>query len=96
MDNKDFVQYNFISPDLPEDFIEECVDIINNLDSRKVDKVNWEERRQMDEATKRSGKYILHEDDKQKKAPVSEQEQSLMDGLGDIMRHWEGLGDGKR
>jgi hypothetical protein len=66
----DKLQYSFISPELPKDMIEECVDILDNLNSRKNDKVNWEERRQMDEATKRSGQYISHEEDAYSETPT--------------------------
>jgi len=43
--------------------MEECVDIIDSLNNRKADKVNWEERRAMNEVTKRSGHYINSDED---------------------------------
>jgi hypothetical protein len=65
----DKLKYNFITPDLPENVVGECLNILDNLNSRKTDKVNWAERKQMDEATKRSGQYITHEEDAYEEAP---------------------------
>ncbi len=60
--------YNFITPDLPKDFMDECMAIVEKLDKRtnKLDVVNWDERAEMDKVTKRSGQYLSidEEDDK--------------------------------
>jgi len=61
-DPLDKIQYKFITPDLPEDAMNEALGILDTLNSRKVDKVNWEERAQMNEISKRSGKYLVTED----------------------------------
>ena len=50
--------YPIIAPDLPDETMNELLGIIDSLDNRKVDKVNWEERRLMNEATKRNGHLI--------------------------------------
>ena len=53
--------YSWLTPNLPENFMNECIDIIEKLDKRqhaKSDVVNWDERVQMDEATKRSGHLL--------------------------------------
>jgi hypothetical protein len=62
MSENDKVRYRFISPDLPEELQENCLSILNSLDHRKVDKVNWEERAAMDVVSRRSGKFIGKEE----------------------------------
>jgi len=46
---------------LPDEFLNECLEILDNIDNRKADCVNWEERSQMDEATMRSGNMLFDE-----------------------------------
>ena len=38
--------YSFITPELPKDFMDECMEIVEKLDKRqtKTDVVNWKER----------------------------------------------------
>ena len=60
-------QYSFITPELPKDFMAECMEIVEKLDKRqtKMDVVNWNERAEMDAVTKRSGKYLTIDEDDQ-------------------------------
>ena len=101
-------QYQLMTPDLPEELMAEMVEIVENLDSRKVDKVNWEERRQMDEATKRSG-HLIHSGEEMTDEEVesvqqldetagatSEKEKDFMSGMSDILKELEQLNDGQR
>jgi hypothetical protein len=57
--------YSFITPELPKDFMDECMEIVEKLDKRqtKTDVVNWKERAEMDAVTKRSGKYLTVDED---------------------------------
>jgi len=59
--------YSFITPELPKDFMDECMEIVEKLDKRqtKSDVVNWKERAEMDAVTKRSGKYLTIDEDEQ-------------------------------
>jgi hypothetical protein len=95
--------YEVMSPELDPELVEECMGIIDNLDSRKADKVNWEERRLMDEATKRSG-HLIHSGEDMTSEEVeaaqeldetagatNEKEKDLMSGLGDILKEMEQL-----
>lgn len=58
-------RYNYITPELPKSFVDECMDIVEKLNKRqsKTDVVNWEERAEMDKVTKRSGKYLTIDED---------------------------------
>ena len=93
-----------ISVQIPEDLMEEMVGIVDNLDSRKsTDKVNWEERRAMDEATRRSGHLIHSGEDMtpeemesaqeldETAGATSDKEKDLMSGMGDILKELEQL-----
>lgn len=106
---KDAIQYNFISPDLPKEDMEEALSILESLNSRKADKVNWEERAQMDAISrKRSGivseesndkkepSKEMNEDKPQKnKKPENKKENDLLEYLGGVMNYLEG-NDGKK
>lgn len=92
-------QYDIELPPLDPKLMEECVDIIDNLSSRKVDVVNWEERKAMDEATKRSGHYIdsgeLEVEATQQidetAGATNEKEKDLMSGMNSILKELEQL-----
>jgi hypothetical protein len=73
----DKIQYNFISPDLPQKDLDEALSILESLDSRKADKVNWEERAQMNEISKRSGKYLMTEENAKKESKDDHQEKDI-------------------
>jgi hypothetical protein len=73
----DKIQYNFIAPDLPQEDLDEALSILENLDSRKVDKVNWEERAKMNEISKRSGKYLMTEGSTKKESKDIPQEKEV-------------------
>jgi hypothetical protein len=74
--------YPFITPDLPKEFMDECMEIVEKLDKRtnKIDVVNWNERAEMDKVTKRSGKYLSIDEDDDKKysdtAPTNEEREA--------------------
>ena len=104
MDNKDvdktrWGQYEVVVPELPEDLVSDCMSIIDNISNRKSDVVNWEERRLLDEATQRSGKYLgLSQEGydgeevvNETAGATSEKEEELMSGMGDILREMEKL-----
>jgi hypothetical protein len=103
---EDFVENFYIRNIRPLDstLIEECLDILGNVERRKAEVVNWEERRLLDEVTKRSG-YILHRDEPATNAPTkilnetagatSNKEKELMGELGDILRDLEQLDEKK-
>jgi len=96
-------QYDIELPPLDPKLMEECVDIIDNLNSRKVDVVNWEERKAMDEVTKRSGHYINSGEDMtaeeietaqridETAGATSEKEKDLMSGMSSILKELEQL-----
>lgn len=45
--------------ELPNEFLDDCLEIIENVDSYKLDNVNWKEREKMDNATRRSGNTLF-------------------------------------
>jgi hypothetical protein len=70
--------YSFISPELPKELMDECIGIVEKLDKRKnsLDVVNWKERAEMDQVTKRSGQYLTldeGEQDYSDKKPTNEE-----------------------
>lgn len=67
-------QLRGISPDLPKEMTEELLGILDSLDNRKADKVNWEERELMNEASRRSG-HILS----------IESEGEMLDSNGEVL-----------
>jgi hypothetical protein len=42
---------------LSKEFIEECLQIFEDIDNRKVDEINWEERAKMDEVSRRNSSF---------------------------------------
>jgi hypothetical protein len=104
---EDFVENFYIRNIRPLDqsLIDECLDIIGNVERRKAEVVNWEERRLLNEVTKRSG-HILHKGEPATKeaqtqilnetaGATSNKEKELMGGLGDILKNLEQLDEKK-
>jgi hypothetical protein len=100
IDSMRWSQYDIELPPLDSKLMEECIGIIDNLNSRKVDVVNWEERKAMDEVTKRSGHYINSGELEEVEAAqqldetagaTNEKEKDLMSGMSDILKELEQL-----
>jgi len=107
--NENFYTRN-INP-LDPSLVEDCLEIIGNIERRRVDIVNWDEKKKLNEVTKRSG-HFLHKDEEQpvmteavmdkKEKPIdetvgasSQKEKDFMSGLGDVLRELEQL-DGQK
>jgi len=101
VDDTRWSQYQMMTPELPEEDLEGMLDILESLDNRKVDKVNWEEREAMNEATKRSG-HMLHSGEDMTPEEVesaqeldetagatNNKEKDLMSGMSDILKELE-------
>jgi len=104
VDSMRWDQYDIELPPLDPKLVEDMLGILDNLDSRKVDKVNWEERRLMNEATKRSGHFLHFDEGEEDTTPeevessqqldeisgaTSKKEKDLMAGMGDILKELE-------
>lgn len=101
VNNTRWDQYQIMTPELPKEDMEGMLDILENLDNRKIDKVNWDEREAMNEATKRSGHILsiesegglINEDGEEildeTAGATSDKEKDLMGTLGGIMQEWE-------
>jgi len=96
-------QYN-ISVPIDLALMEECLEIINTVNRRKLDVINWEEKRQLNEITKRSG-HLLHKGEEllteagainDKTAGASSpKEKELMSGFSDILKGLEQIDEKK-
>jgi len=100
-------QYNIELPPLDPKLVEECVGIIDSLNSRKADVVNWEERKAMDEVTRRSGHLIHSGEDMtleeiesaqqldETAGATNKKEKDLMSGMSSILKELEQI-DGQK
>jgi len=43
--------------DLSKEFLNECLEIFEEIDNRKSDEINWEERAKMDEVSRRNSSF---------------------------------------
>lgn len=91
-------QYQVVMPELPEDLVSECMAIVDSIENRKADVINWDEKQRLDEATKRSGHFIgaTHTDYDgevvdETAGATSDKEKELMSGMGDILKDMEQL-----
>lgn len=85
-----------ISP-VDEQLAEECLDVLNYINGRKSDVVNWEERAEMDNATRRNSTFnselLLDNQAQQDNSEISkaekfsgnEKENELMSSFADTM-----------
>lgn len=94
--------YNQVD-ELDPSLVEDCMFIINTIDNRKADVVNWKEKEAMNEATKRSG-HLIHSGENMSAEEVeaaqqldetagatNEKERDLMSGMGNILKELEQL-----
>ena len=62
VDDIRFSRYSQVEDvNLPKELLDECLDIIENVEGYKSDSVNWEERAKMDEISRRSGSTLFDE-----------------------------------
>jgi len=97
IDESRWAGYSLETSDVSEEVVEECLSVLNYLDSKKSDVVNWEERAEMDRVTRSHGSINNSElltDEQEITAPdkkfsANEKENELMSGLADIMNQLE-------
>lgn len=98
-----WAQYQFVMPDMDEESMDECLNIIERLENRKTgDVINWEEKQALNEATKRSGHFIGSSSGgydgevapgDETAGATSDKEKELMSGMSDILKDMEKLDD---